>query len=481
MKLPLFVAVALFPIGMTAAPDAHGETFKHHQDRVLGTSFELTVKADSEQSAEAAKAAALAEIARLESILSTYYADSEISRLNAASELKVAPELIEVLSRCEALRESSGNALSCRIGALLAEWDAAEKLGSPPDSVELRLLAGEIRRADVSITPATGLIRRSDPVSFNVNALAKGYIIDAALEKARLASPEADAILINIGGDIAAWNRDTQGVMWQVAIEQTPQKISLGTGAIATSGMGPRNIKIGEAEYSHIISPADGWPVDHIRSVSVYAPSAMEADATATLLSVLSLNDGLAWVEQTVGIEALITASDGRSHPSSGWNTLQTPEGPAPQEALSNVSMSVTFEIPEKDVSDYERPYIAAWVSDDKRNLVRILLLAGDEARWMEENYYWFRRFGRKAGSLVDAESGPTRRPGHYDLSWDGKDHDGNGVPAGDYVFHIEASREHGGHQHESVEFQTGKAGISSFTIEPGDELGPVTISVEQR
>lgn len=482
LKLPgirnRMTSLGLVLVAMASAPLTNAETFRRHQDYVLGTSFDLTVVAGSEAQADAAEKAVLSEIARLEALLSTYSSDSEISRLNTAGSIKASPELIEVLTECEAYRDRTANAFSCRIGELLRAWQEAETSGVKPDSARMRLLAGEIRRADLAIDLASSEVSIDEPIQLNVNALAKGYILDAALSKARSAAPEASGILLNIGGDITSWGRKEGGAAWKITAGSPSIELQLTAGSVATSGEGPRSLKIGDEAFSHIISPADGWPVDGVQMATVFAPTAFQADALATLLTVLPLNDGLTRVEQLEGVEARITASDGRSYTTSGWSVFEATSEVKAEATPSGIELQTSFVIPEKNVADYERPYVSVWVSDTKRNLVRILLLAGDEPRWMEENYYWFRRFGRKAGSLVDAESGPTRRPGEYELTWDGRDHDGNVVPAGEYILHIEASREHGSHQHESIRFQIGSKGEFAESLEPGEELGHVTLSV---
>ena len=472
-----FLLTLTFATIQTASADA--DVFRIHRDRILGTSFDLTIVSSREEKV-LAESAALNEIERLDAIFSTYRPDSEVSALNASAESAVSDELIEVLTACETYREQSENAFSCRIGRIIETWKAAEDSGVVPESSDLRLLAGEIRRAGLVIKEGDNSVSRPEAVQLNFNALAKGYIIDAALAAAREAAPGASGILINIGGDLAAWGESPTGDAWRIGLDSSDTTLVVREGAFATSGIGARDITVGDQTFSHILSAADGWPVDDVQAVSVFAASAFEADALATLLNILPLNDSLEWIESLDGAEARITASDGRAYVSSGWAQLEEVSAANASDDASGIELTVRFEIPEKPVSDYERPYVAAWISDDARNLVRILLLAGDEPRWMEENYYWQRRFGRKAGSLVDAESGPTRRPGEYDLSWDGRDHDGNITPAGDYVFHIEASREHGSHQHDSIEFNLGDSGEFSAGIEPGEELGAVHIHISQ-
>ena len=478
------LATASFTFGALFSSGATAETYTRSHDFILGTNLDLVIVAESETTANLVESAVLTEIDRLNAILSTYDSESEISVLNTADSATVSFDLFAALSACEAFREQTKNALSCRIGGLLETWQLGEDASELPSRALLRLAAGEIRRANLNLDEGAMSLDRPDVVKFQLNALAKGYIIDRAMEAARATSPDLDGLLINVGGDIKTWGRSPDDAAWTAAIKAARfesgdgVEITLSDGALATSGRGPRDREIAGKSYSHIISPKNGWHVTGISQASVFAEDAMTADALATALLVMPLNDGVALIESMANVDARIVADDGRAYTSSGWTALEL--GYSAEQANANwprgYAFSVDFVIPELDVSNYERPYIAAWVADSNRQLVRILLLAGPEERWMEENYYWHRRFGRKAGSLPDALSEPTRKPGLYLIQWDGIDHDGKPAPAGDYVLHVEAAREHGDHQHESFEISLGP---DPFAIQrpAGNELGDINIS----
>lgn len=478
------IGVVISSLFGLACSGAVAETYSRSNDFVLGTNLDLVIVADTEKDADTVEAAILTEVSRLNAILSTYRTTSEITSLNSTNSATVSPDLFAVLKACEAFRAQTENALSCRIGALLNTWQAAEEANDLPSRAPLRLAAGEIRRAKLNIDETSLSLDRPDVVTFQLNALAKGYIIDRALDAARAASPELNGLLINIGGDIKTWGQSPKNEPWSTAIKAALSEtgngvqLTFGAGAIATSGRGPRDRAIDGKSYSHIISPKNGWHVEGISQASVFAEDAMTADALATALLVMPLNDGIALIETLLGVEARIMADDGRAYVSSGWSALEIGSEKAKTNEYwpTDFRFDVNFVIPDLDVSNYERPYIAAWVADADRKLVRILLLAGPEERWMEENYYWHRRFGRKSGSLTEALSEPTRKPGQYLVSWDGLDHDGNPALSGDYVLHMEAAREHGEHQHESFEISLG---TTPFYLERagGDELGNIFVS----
>ncbi len=99
---------------------------------------------------------------------------------------------------------------------------------------------------------------------------------------------------------------------------------------------------------------------------------------------------------------------------------------------------------------------------------------------YQEDNYVWWRRFGRKNPALLDSVGRPTRAPGKYTVGWDGTDDAGKPVAQGAYLIHVEASREHGGHTYESVPIQLGAKPVAA-ALPAADELGAIKISYGKR
>ena len=108
----------------------------------------------------------------------------------------------------------------------------------------------------------------------------------------------------------------------------------------------------------------------------------------------------------------------------------------------------------------YRKPYLAIWISRASGEPVRQLLVLGDRSRWLRELPQWWRRYGRDDEAAVHGIARPTRQPGHYSLSWDGRDDAGRMSPAGDYVLHVEAAREHGGHEWVGLPFTSDGKGL---------------------
>lgn len=456
------------PQSLTQAKQLHQDSL--HQDHVLGTSLDMLAMSATPNQTQRAFAAAIAEINRLDRVLSTYRADSEISALNnSANDRKsvaVSADLFTVIDACEAWRALSGGAFSGRMGQLIQQHNNSEI------SAETRSnLAQQANNADVILDTATQSITRPQDVQFATDALAKGYIIDRAISAARHAVPELSGLMVDIGGDVKVWGQAPRATGWNIGLRGAGQRadnalpeqtLQLKTAAsVAFSGKGARDIQ--HSNDSHLLSPISGQALNHVEQSIVVAPQAADADALATALAAMPPAEGMALIAKLKHTEAQMTLSNGETFSSSGWHDLVATEQNygAMRTVATTTSASTAwpagynaildYEIPKLTSSNYKAPYVVIWVTDASRKLVRTLHVYGSQEKWIDSNYVWWKRYGRLMSNL-DTVAKPSRNPGQYTVAWDGKDDAGQRVAQGKYTLHIEAAREHGGHSYQTFD-----------------------------
>jgi len=426
---------ALIPLLALSVAAAHAETFSFHHENVLGTSLDLRVSADSETTARQAEASVLAEIDRLTAILNTWSKDSEISRWqNSGKPVAVSADLAAVLAACDHWAANSKGAFNARVKA------AAADMAKPA-----WLLDG---------TTATFTAKAGE---ITVDALAKGYIIDRAVEKAA----GVTNIALNIGGDLRVIGEqpiliaDPRNDAENAAPLAT---VTLRDQALATSGDYRRG--------NHIIDPRTGSPATHIASASVIAPDATTADALATIFNVLQPSESVAMADSLPGVSCLIVSHDGGVFRSRSWSEERPQAMHVAADASTGFEMKVDFELDKPEAERYLRPYVAIWIEDKDDFPVRTLslwLLKGEKGlRWLPDLKRWSRsdKTRRLADTtdIVPLITSATRNPGKYSVSWDGLDDNKKPLPAGEYTLYIEAAREKGTYQIIKHPFKVGEA-----------------------
>ena len=297
----LLATAALVPAAAFVQP-AQAAVHRFHEDHVLGASLDMVVVGADVEASARALAAAKAEISRLDKVLSGWRPDSELAQLNASTgPVTVSHDLYRVVAQCEAFREASGGAFSARIGQAEALWRDAERSGRPVDEARLRQAAWRAETAAVRLDPASRTIDRAG-VTFAVDALAKGHVIDSALEAAARAAPSAKGLMLDIGGDLRCRGSGPDAGAWRVGLAKgadadnarAGEVLRLADKAVATSGPGARDRVIGGARFTHTLNPASGQSAA-ARTVTVVADRAADADALATAVAAQPAHHGLAF------------------------------------------------------------------------------------------------------------------------------------------------------------------------------------------
>jgi len=264
----------------------------------------------------------LAEINRS---MSTYDKNSTISQINASTDLEkwhpVDRHFQIVLERSREIYNDTNHVFNPAVGPLVNAWgfgpDDPETL---PDEATVRALLNVVNFDSFEFSKSSLSVKKRIAGSkLDFSAIAKGYGVDALgklLEQRGIKD-----YLVEIGGEVRARGQHSNGHPWHVGIERPARNaasdrtiqlvIGLENAGLATSGT-YRNYEIQDGKkIAHIINPATGYPAQNsVLSVSVIAGDTMTADAYATALMVMGLDEGLRFVEAHKELSAYFIARD---------------------------------------------------------------------------------------------------------------------------------------------------------------------------
>ena len=237
--------------------------------------------------------------------MSTYLPDSELARFNEAgpgSWTSISDDTMTVIDEARRLSLLTGGAFDPTVGPIVDLW------GFGPDRRQQRVPSPETITAVAETVGFDMVERRSGKpairkqapgVRLDFSGVAKGFGVDKVTE--RLEAVGVESYLVEVGGELRASGHRANGQPWRVGIEKpapasdgVQQIVHLEGEALATSGNYRIFFEQDGHRYSHIVNPRTGRPVDHdLASVSVIAPTTMEADALSTSLLVLGPEDGM--------------------------------------------------------------------------------------------------------------------------------------------------------------------------------------------
>ena len=443
-----------------AESPVEGQVYRYHHPEILGTAMDLTVVSTSRADADAVDQAVIAEIARLQKILSAYDPGSELSTFNASPVngpgIAVSPELIDVLRQYDVLSARSEGAYTGHAGDLIELWKQGEKSGQLPTDADLLAAAKRCSSPAWEIDKAGKIIRRISNQQINVDSLGKGYVIDRAVAAATNGPVKIKGLLLNIGGDLRTWGSPAgpAGTLWSVGI-QDPAHPELnaaplttiyvpGNRSVSTSGEYQRYYTIGGKKYSHILDARTGQPGRN-PAATVVASDSATANALATICCSMKFTEASALVRGTPGAESFIITSDGTPVRTDGFKQLQNASSPAADPGAKTRSAfpaGYKLLVDLQTVQTQHRPYVFVWITDSGGKHVKTLGAFGNDPRYLHDMHEWwkFARDDRTLQSITHA----TQRGGQYLLSWDGTDQKGNGVSLGKYTLWVEVSAEHG-------------------------------------
>jgi thiamine biosynthesis lipoprotein len=243
-------------------------------------------------------------------IFSTYVQDSELMRFNAAEtgrQFRISEELSRVLALAMSMHEQTHGAFDPTIGPLVRLWGFGPGLApaGTPTGAEISAALQRMGVDALQLDPGAGLLLKSRDVELDLSGIAKGFAVD---EIAALLDREGyDNYLVEIGGELLARGHGA-GDGWTLAIEmpdparRLPMAVMSTHGrTLALAGSGDyRNFRVVDGQrFSHEIDPGTGRPVTHnLSAATVLADDVATADAWATALMVLGVEEGMLLAEQ---------------------------------------------------------------------------------------------------------------------------------------------------------------------------------------
>lgn len=265
--------------------------------------------------AEAAIAAAVKEVRRLERKYSRYLPDSLASRINSAAgsgcPVAIDRESALLLEMAHTLWLQSDHLFDPTSGVLRRAWNFQS--GRPPLQRELDALLTLVGWHRVQRELATVYLP-TPGMELDFGGFVKEYAVDCAAEIMR--SLDVDSALVNLAGDMAAIGNQGNGVPWRVGIRGSGRSkgpvswIELSGSAVASSGNYERCIDWQGRRYGHILHPGTGWPVEGLASASIAAPQCLVAGVSTTVAMLLPTERALDWLSG-LGLPWLAIDADG--------------------------------------------------------------------------------------------------------------------------------------------------------------------------
>lgn len=285
----------------------------------MAVPIRIVLYAEDAAAAQFAAETALGRFHDLNTRLSDYDENSEIRRFCdfalPGEYLHVSDDLWKVLKLAVHHAEISDGAFDPTVGQVVRLWRHARKSRRFPPEERIQETLKTVGWQNILFDEEKQAIALSENgaknnVRLDVGGIAKGYAIDEALKAMRILG--VTRVLLDAGGDMGLGDAPPGKEGWTVAVtpvrkgEKPTEFLTLKNCGLANSGDMYQFVEIGGRRYSHIVDPKTGLGLTSRLTVSVIAPTAADADALASAVSVLGPEKGLKLVESLEDVKVQI-------------------------------------------------------------------------------------------------------------------------------------------------------------------------------
>ena len=257
----------------------------------------------------------------IDNSMSTWVPTSLISQVNEKGDwVEVDDYFLEVLKRSLEIAEESNGDFDPTVGPLVQLWGFwFDEIRGQVTDEQVKNTLNLIGYNKVELDGNRVRIPENSTIDFN--AIAQGYTVDVLAEF--LEEKGISSYMVEVGGEIRTRGENLKNETWVIGVDKPQENIDvvdrfqfilkLENAALATSG-NYRKFWVDEEtglKYSHTINPKTGYPAkNNLLSASIIAPTAMDADAYATLCMVIGLEECKNFLESKIELEGYLIYAD---------------------------------------------------------------------------------------------------------------------------------------------------------------------------
>lgn len=317
MRSSIFYLFLLFLLFFVVSSCSKTKTFQK-TEVIMGTTVSITIVQDNAVDAESAIDSAMAELRRLDAMMSDYKETSEVSGVNRAAgktPVHVSPEMIEIVEAAVIASRISDGAFDVTIAPLAQLWRTRLKEGRVPTDAEIANARALVNYRDIVIDKnASCLFLRRSGMRLDFGGM-KGYMADRIV--ALLKKKGTEKALVALAGDICGFGLREDGKPWTISIQHPRERnttlgvVELSNKCISTSGDYERFVITGNERYHHILDPRTGRPSKGVISATVVGERGAFIDPMAKAMFIHGAAPGLELASK-YGLDILIVDEAGR-------------------------------------------------------------------------------------------------------------------------------------------------------------------------
>ncbi|MDR7370359.1 FAD:protein FMN transferase [Flavobacterium aquidurense] len=287
---------------------------------LMGGRFDITIVAQDSLTAENSIDEIIAEITRIENLISDWKPTSQVSEVNQNAGIrpvKVDKEVFELAQRALHFSEITNGAFDISFAAMDRIWKFDGSMTEMPSAEAIKKSVEKVGYKNIILDSTQSTIfLKLKGMKIGFGALGEGY----ATNKCRdlMLAKGITSGIVNASGDMTVWGRQPNGKEWKIGMtnpfhtDEVFAVVPLKEGAVTTSGSYEKFVVLNGKRYSHIINPSTGYPSTGLCSVSVFGPNAETANGFSTSIMVLGKEAGLNLIKKYPDYSCIMITDNGK-------------------------------------------------------------------------------------------------------------------------------------------------------------------------
>ncbi|MFD2599261.1 FAD:protein FMN transferase [Sphingobacterium corticis] len=312
--------IATLAISLLGYPSVSAQdVLVRKQTTLMGSVFEITIVDVDSASAKKNIEVVIAEIDRIENLISEWRPHTQISQVNQQAGIrpvKVDREVFELTKRAIAYSEMSDGAFDISVAGLDKVWRFDGSVDTLPSGEELQKSIARVGYENIFLDSLKSTIYlKNCGMKIGFGSIGKGYAADKGRELMERSGVKGG--IVNASGDMAMWGNPPKQKFWKIGVDdpfhsnKIVKTLKIKSGAIATSGSTQKFVEFDGVRYSHIINPKTGYPSTGLTSATVYGPSAEFANALSTSIMVLGAEQGRKLIKRYPNYRYIFVSDNG--------------------------------------------------------------------------------------------------------------------------------------------------------------------------
>ena len=287
---------------------------------LMGSRFDITIVAKDSTAAEANIDTVIAEVTRIENLISDWRSYTQVGQINenaGIKPIKVDKEVFELTERAIHLSEITDGAFDISFAAMDRIWKFDGSMKTMPTAAAIKKSVEKVGYKNIILDKENSTIfLKLKGMKIGFGALGEGYAADRCKEI--MLARGINAGIVNGSGDMNTWGNQPDGSPWNIGVTDPKHMgellaiVPLAHGAVVTSGSYEKFVVFNGKRYAHIINPKTGYPATGLTSVTVFGTSAEMANGLSTSIMVMGKKAGLALLKNYPEMSCILVADNGK-------------------------------------------------------------------------------------------------------------------------------------------------------------------------